>query len=124
MACIMLNQTSAKQVWPVLPKFFEQWPDALGASLSPLDEMADVLRPLGLQNRRAVIIRAMSHMYAEHNFDDVTDLPGVGKYAADSYKIFVQKQLIEDVEDKELLRYVRWAKERGPDKDAGVSDGV
>lgn len=41
----------------------------------------------------------------------VEDLYGIGKYAADSYNMFVKGYLVEGVEDKELKNYLVWAKE-------------
>lgn len=114
-ACCMLNQTSSKQVWPVLPRFFERYPEPLDAAQADPTEMASVIRPLGLQNRRARTIIAMSAAWSVGDFEEVTDLPGVGKYGSDSYRLFVMEELVEDVEDKELERYLRWAKDGAHD---------
>lgn len=120
-ACIMLNQTSARQVKPILESFFSRWPDALKCADADLDEMASMIRPLGLQNRRAKTIKKMSSALVKQWIDsmkhgdgnyDIPSLPGIGKYAADSYKIFVEREIVDDVTDKELINYVRWAKEK------------
>ena len=51
----------------------------------------------------------MSRAYLD-GFDDLLDLPGIGKYGADSYKMFVSGTVVEDVEDHVLRAYVEWAK--------------
>ena len=44
-------------------------------------------------------------------YEFIEDLPGVGKYAADSWKIFQEGNIDIQVEDKELIKYVEWAQE-------------
>lgn len=117
-AVVMLNKTSAKQVRPVLEKFFEVWPDATHAAEAVPELVANVVKPLGLYNRRAKTLVEMSRAFLG-GFEDPKSLPGVGKYGADSFNIFCRGYLILDVEDKELRRYVAWAKERN----AGDSRG-
>lgn len=113
-ACIMLNQTSGKQVKQVLPTFFERWPDAasLQAAL-PLDVL-EVIRPLGLYERRTKAIFRMTQDMLDGN--PVDDFYGVGRYALDSYRMFVDPgEIVMDVQDKELKNYVKWATERSDD---------
>lgn len=112
--CMMLNQTSAKQVRGVMRSFFERYPTHMDASCSIFREMEDLLRPLGLQNRRTKSIRKMSAEYLSlftSHWHDVSELHGIGKYASDSWKIFVTRELVDDVKDKELRHYVEWAKD-------------
>lgn len=119
--CILLNQTSGKSALPVWEALFERWPSAEDfrlASLFPDDcaEMLDVIRPLGLQNRRLQNLIGMSFDYdivhPENDTDRVRELRGVGKYASDSFRMFVGGRIVEDVDDKELKKYVQWARER------------
>lgn len=124
---IMLNQTNGKQVERVHERFFEWWPTPEALWDAPVTqagadeiiaEMADVLRPLGLQNRRALRIWRMTFDYLIVRPDpcsDVTSLHGCGRYAQDSWDIFVRGELptLDAVDDKELRRYVEWATEEG-----------
>ena len=57
--CLMLNQTSRKQVEPMIERFFEKWPTALDAALADEDEMREVIRCLGMYNRRVKTIKNM-----------------------------------------------------------------
>lgn len=113
-AVMFLNQTSARQVWPLLNGFFERWPDEYHAALADIDHLAEYIKPLGLQNRRARSIRQMSFEYVmlDGKIGDPKELHGIGKYGSDSYRIFVIGELVEDVKDKELRKYLTWAKER------------
>lgn len=126
----MLNLTSAKQVWPLLPEFFERWPDPVTFSKVPEEEVAEFIRPLGLYNRRAKNLKRMTDAYLDGAWLVPEDLPGIGKYGGDSYRIFVEGYLVQDVQDKELKNYVRWAREeagRTPgdhDDDGGVRTGL
>jgi len=38
------------------------------------------------------------------------DLPGIGKYGSDSYRIFVRGELDVRPTDKELRKYLEWQK--------------
>lgn len=109
-ACMMLNQTSMKQVRPVLWTFFATWPSPEDAAAADQTKMAEMLQSLGLQNRRSEMIVRMSRAFLDWlPSQDVRELPGVGKYGADSYNMFIRGDLVEDVTDKELRRYVSWA---------------
>jgi methyl-CpG-binding domain protein 4 len=108
-AVILLNQTSAKQAIPILEKFFQIWPDPEHASQALPELIAAVLRPIGLHNRRAKTIVKMSQTFLD-GFDDPLDLPGIGKYGADSYNMFCRGVIVENVSDKELKNYVSWTK--------------
>ena len=112
-ACMMLNQTTNVQVKQVMPKFFERYPGPAAAMNADLVEMANIIRPLGLYNRRARAIQRMSRDFFDSSFDaDVQEFYGIGKYAADSYRIFILDEcpaFESAVDDKELKKYVRWA---------------
>ena len=123
-ACIMLNLTSRRQAQPVWEELFRRWPtpEALWVhddrpTLLIVEELTELLRPLGLQNRRALSIWRMTFDYLvvrpDLNRDGVLSLSGVGKYASDSWRIFVDREIVHDVQDKELRRYVEWAGSRG-----------
>lgn len=115
-ACSMLNQTNIKQVRPTIKKFFELFPTAECCAFADEVDIAKCIRALGLYNRRARSLKKMSAMYFMYSsfgtVHDVSSLPGVGKYTSDSYQIFVKREIPGDlvVSDKELKRYVAWAR--------------
>lgn len=54
--CIMLNQTTRSQMDPVLHVFLEKFPTAAVAAAASVEEITQVVAPLGLQERRPVAI--------------------------------------------------------------------
>lgn len=106
---IMLNLTSGRQVEGIDQELFRRWPTARHLAMADPDEVSEVIRPLGLYNRRARQLIRMSTYYAFlWDGRDPTDIPGIGKYGSDSYRIFIRGELDIQVEDKELRRYLAW----------------
>jgi len=110
-ACVMLNMTSIKQVRPVIEQFFLMFPTAQDAAVADQTTLAELLQPLGLHNRRAKSLIALSRAF-DGCWHDVVELPGVGRYAADSYRIFVQGLIDVEPSDKKLQKYIIWAREQ------------
>jgi A/G-specific adenine glycosylase len=84
----MAQQTQVDRVVPRWMRWLERWPtiDALG-SASP----ADVIREwqgLGYNRRALNLHRAAQHVAAHGWPDDLTELPGVGRYTADAVACF------------------------------------
>ena len=48
----------------------------------------------------------MSRDFIKWDYKDATDLHGIGKYGSDSYRIFYKNEIPENVQDKELKRYL------------------
>src|SRR5919197_5218339 len=85
---VMLQQTQVPRVVPRYLAWLERWPtvDALAAA-----HRADVIRAwqgLGY-NRRAVNLHRAAQLVAERGWpDELTALPGVGRYTADAIRSF------------------------------------
>ncbi|PWA98052.1 DNA glycosylase [Artemisia annua] len=90
--CILLNKTQGKQVKEVIFEFFNLVPDAATALVVPADEIIKLITPLGLQNTKTDRIQNFSAGYLYDDWTHITQLHGVGKYAADAYAIFVTGQ--------------------------------
>ncbi|KAL1529298.1 hypothetical protein AB1Y20_000252 [Prymnesium parvum] len=93
LGCILLNQTSRAQVDPVLARLLARFPDAAhlaGASseAAAMGEVEHILRPLGLQRLRAARVVCFSQEFLRGAWTKPEELPGVGKYGADAYRIF------------------------------------
>ncbi|RZC94336.1 hypothetical protein C5167_031296 [Papaver somniferum] len=86
--CMLLNVTSGKQVRKVLPDFFKRFPDAKSSLEVVPQEIEEIIWTLGIHDRRAIMIQRFSAEYLWENWTYITDLHGVGKYAADAYAIF------------------------------------
>ena len=103
---ICLNQTYRKQVKEVLPKLFKRYPNPKAYLRGRLKTQQKMLKPLGMWSVRAKRLRQMSKEYLTWDGKEASDLHGIGKYGSDSYKIFYKNEIPEDVQDKELKRYV------------------
>jgi len=104
---ICLNQTGRKKVKKVLPKFFKKFPGPFSLLESDKDKIAEMLKDLGMKNVRAHRIWRMSQEYLEWDGEDATELFGIGKYGSDSYRIFYKNEIPDNVQDRELRRYIR-----------------
>ena len=106
-AVICLNQTGRKKVKQILPKFFKKFPNAWDLLGSDKDTRAERLKDLGMKNVRAHRIWRMSEEYLNWDGKDATELFGIGKYGSDSYRIFYKNEIPDNVQDKELKRYIK-----------------
>ena len=85
---VMAQQTQVDRVVPRWRRWLERWPTvgALAAASS-----ADVIREwqgLGYNRRALSLHRAARHVAAHGWPDDLTELPGVGRYTADAIACF------------------------------------
>jgi endonuclease III len=103
--CILLNQTNNKQVRPILSSVFELIPDPLSAIGCDPEVLAAVIKTTGFQNIKASRIKKLSQKWQD-GFNDVTELPGIGKYGKESWEIFVNKNLSITPTDKKLSAYM------------------
>jgi A/G-specific adenine glycosylase len=85
---VMAQQTQVDRVIPRWERWLERWPtiEALAAA-----SRADVIREwqgLGYNRRALSLHRAAQHVAAHGWPDDLTELPGVGRYTADAVACF------------------------------------
>jgi methyl-CpG-binding domain protein 4 len=104
---IMLNQTGRKPVKYVLPKFLKKFPNPTSLLNSTVEEVIDIIKPLGMYNIREKRLRRMSEDYLTWNKQDALALYGIGKYGNDSYEIFFKQNYDVTPTDKELVRYLK-----------------
>lgn len=103
--CILLNQTTNQQVRKVLPDLFSLISNPETAiKISPY-LIQSVIRSTGFSKIKTERIVAMSRKWLE-GFKEVQELPGIGRYASDSWKIFVEKNYNLEVTDKKLKLYL------------------
>ncbi|XP_047307578.1 DNA ligase 1 [Impatiens glandulifera] len=86
--CMLLNRTTGLQAKRVISDLFTLCPDAETAINVPVEKIEKVIQSLGLQKKRAVMLNRFSHEYLQQTWTNVTQLHGIGKYAADAYAIF------------------------------------
>lgn len=106
--CILLNVTTRRQAEPVWPELFRRWPTPEALAAADRDELGELLRPLGCWRRRAASLSTFSSEWCnlEGVPEEVESLPGIGKYAGDSWRIFVLGHQDVEPTDKELRRYL------------------
>ena len=85
---VMLQQTQVKRVIPRYVAWLDRWPAI--ASLAAADRAAVIREWQGLgYNRRAVNLHEAARHVTAHGWpDDLTRLPGVGRYTADAVARF------------------------------------
>ncbi|BBH02570.1 DNA glycosylase superfamily protein [Prunus dulcis] len=81
----LLAQNMARRV---ISDLFTLCPNAKAATEAATEDIEKVIKSLGLQKKRAAMIQRLSQEYLEESWSYVTELHGVGKYAADAYAIF------------------------------------
>lgn len=103
--CILLNQTSNKQVRPLIENFFKKWPNS--KSLIWEDDLAisDFIKTTGFQNVKAKRIKNFSSAW-ESGVRDPFKFPGIGDYGREAWRIFVTKDISFIPKDKKLKMYL------------------
>jgi methyl-CpG-binding domain protein 4 len=99
-ACVLLNVATGTVARRVLPELFARWPTARAMRRAHDRDLQDVLRPLGLQRGRAYTLRLLSIRWDEDpverrpgSWREVAAIPGLGPYAADSWRLFAEGDL-------------------------------
>ena len=103
---ICLNLTNRVQVKAVLPKLFKKYPNPITFIRGHSSTQKKMLKPLGMVNKRLERLKKMSIDFLTWDYKDAKDLHGIGKYGSDSYRIFYKNEIPDDVEDKELKKYI------------------
>jgi A/G-specific adenine glycosylase len=85
---LMLQQTQVSRVVPRWLRWLERWPSAGALAAAPTAEVIREWQGLGY-NRRALSLHRAARVVAERGWpDDLTELPGVGRYTADALACF------------------------------------
>jgi A/G-specific adenine glycosylase len=85
---VMLQQTQAARVVPRYLEWLDRWPTAGALAAAPTADVIRAWQGLGY-NRRALNLQRAARHVAERGWpDDLTELPGVGRYTADAIGCF------------------------------------
>ena len=85
---VMLQQTQAARVGPHYVGWLERWPTAEALAAATAAEVLRAWQGLGY-NRRALNLHRAAREVAAHGWpEDLTELPGVGRYTADAVACF------------------------------------
>ena len=74
--------------------------------------LAELLKPLGFYNKRSKSLIKFSREWTDKEWKSPNELHGIGKYAQDSWEMFVNGNLVEDPADHVLNRYYDWRKQQ------------
>jgi A/G-specific adenine glycosylase len=85
---VMLQQTQVARVVPRYLAFLERWPTVAALSAATVADVIRAWQGLGY-NRRALNLHWAARRIADEGWpDDLTELPGVGRYTADAVARF------------------------------------
>jgi len=118
-SCICLNRTSNYQVKKILPEIFENYPTHVDMSqwqeksVEGKRPLPQIIKPLGFMNRRSSILKRFSEDWGNLlkkcryvDWWDLKQLTGMGKYAIDSYRIFIEDYHHVNPTDLKLNTYI------------------
>src|SRR5712672_2742349 len=85
---VMSQQTQVERVVPRWQRWLERWPTVETLAAAPAADVIREWQGLGY-NRRALNLHRAAQQIAAHGWpDDLTELPGVGRYTADAVACF------------------------------------
>jgi A/G-specific adenine glycosylase len=85
---VMSQQTQVERVAPRWQAWLERWPTVEALAAAPAADVIREWQGLGY-NRRALSLHRAAQQVAAHGWpDDLTELPGVGRYTADAVSCF------------------------------------
>jgi endonuclease III len=111
-ACHLVNLTTWEQASPALWRIRRLGIRRL--AVADPSSLEDWLRPLGLWRRRSITLPRMADAWLRGRprvYDDVLRMPGCGKYAGDSWAIFVEGRTDVEPSDGKLNWYLDRMKE-------------
>jgi A/G-specific adenine glycosylase len=85
---VMLQQTQVERVVPRYLAWLERWPTAASLAAAPVADVIRAWQGLGYNRRAVNLHRAAQQIAVAGCPDDLTDLPGVGRYTADAVARF------------------------------------
>jgi len=108
-SCILLNQTSRKQVERIFPDFIKKWQSPEAFKDADPKEVSLLIKSLGFCNRRTKNLFKMTEMYLTHKWVSAKELPGVGEYGDVAHAIFCcGKVPTTPPDDHALKKYFVW----------------
>jgi A/G-specific adenine glycosylase len=92
---LLLRKTTARQVSNLFEKFLVSFPDAKALSKAQENEIKDLIKPLGMEHKRAPLLKKLASDLARkysgqipQSENDLISLPGVGRYVANAVLCF------------------------------------
>jgi A/G-specific adenine glycosylase len=108
---VLLQRTTATAASKVYTAFVQRFPNAEAVADAHVDDILEVIRPLGIHSR-AKIIKSLAQVVNSKysgvppaDYDLLTDLPGVGDYVASAYLLIHWNERIP-IADSNITRLV------------------
>ena len=99
---LLLQQTRAEQAAKIFPALVHQCPDWLGLAGIPRADLEELLRPLGLQRRRAAALQALAQRVLQRGLpataSELEALPGVGQYMARAIAAQLSNEVVAPID--------------------------
>jgi A/G-specific adenine glycosylase len=111
---VMLQQTQVARVVPRYLAFLERWPTVESLAAAAPGDVIREWQGLGYNRRALNLHRAAQRIAAEGWPDDLTELPGVGRYTADAVARFALDRPVLPVDTNVSRVLERTAGEFGP----------
>ena len=109
-ACQLVNLTTWTQARPAFEHLVMLYDGPGDLRYAGPGELRSPLRPLGLWKKRAVMLPRFAGAWLRGRpsiAEDVMKMPGCGKYAADSWAIFVEGRTDVEPTDGKLIWYLK-----------------
>ncbi len=109
-ACILVNRTTWEVARFAHAELYWHWRTPEHLAQADLRTLRPMVKYLGLVTARSHNLRDLARSWQERRpktAEDVTGLPGCGKYAADSWAIFVEGRTDVYPDDGKLTWYMR-----------------
>ena len=113
---VLLQRTRAETVARLYSSFFSRYPNWSRLAAAPIDEIEEIVRPIGLWRRRSRAVSALAKYADEHggvfpeDEEELLLLPGVGQYVGNAILLFQYgkpKPLVDVNMARFLERYLR-----------------
>jgi endonuclease III len=108
-ACCLVNRTTWEKARLVHSRLKLRYGGPEGLASADPEDLQPVIRRLGLWRQRSKSLVRMARTWLQREpetSDDVAKLPGCGKYAADSWAIFIENRVDVYPRDGKLNWYI------------------
>lgn len=121
---LMLQRTTATQVEVVFPSFIKKYPNTKKLSLSDTEKLTEIIKPLGLYQRRVKVFQTITKQIEEDynsnipkEYDDLMGLFGVGIYIANAILCFSFNKKVPIVDTNIIRIFQRFFNFKSDKKD-------
>ena len=99
---LLLQQTRAEQAANIFPAIIGRCPDWAALAKTPVADLQELLRPLGLQRRRATALHALAQTVVRQGLprraSHLETLPGIGQYMARAIAAQVSDEVVAPID--------------------------